>query len=51
MKKHNFSSGPAILPQSVFEQAAQACLELDGKGLSILEAVPKKYGHPYETRE
>ncbi len=37
MKKHNFSSGPAILPQAVFEQAAQACLELDGIGLSILE--------------
>jgi phosphoserine aminotransferase len=37
MKKHNFSSGPAILPQSVFEQAAQACIDLDGIGLSILE--------------
>ncbi len=37
MKKHNFSSGPAILPQRVFEQAAQACVELDGIGLSILE--------------
>jgi len=37
MKKHNFSSGPAILPQSVFEQAAQACRELDGMGLSLLE--------------
>ncbi len=37
MKKHNFSSGPAILPQTIFEQAAQACLELNGIGLSILE--------------
>lgn len=37
MKKHNFSSGPAILPQSVFEQAAAATLDLDGIGLSILE--------------
>lgn len=37
MKKHNFSSGPAILPQTVFEQASQACLELDNTGLSLLE--------------
>lgn len=37
MKKHNFSSGPAILPQSVFEQAAAATLDLNGIGLSILE--------------
>jgi phosphoserine aminotransferase len=37
MKKHNFSSGPAILPQIVFEQAAQACIDLDGIGLSVLE--------------
>lgn len=37
MKKHNFSSGPAILPQSVFAQAAEAIRELPGTGLSILE--------------
>ena len=37
MKKHNFSSGPAILPQSVFAQAAEAVKELPGTGLSILE--------------
>lgn len=37
MKKHNFSSGPSILPQEVFEQAAQAVLNLDGSNLSILE--------------
>ena len=37
MKKHNFGAGPSILPQEVFEQSAQACLDLDGIGLSILE--------------
>jgi phosphoserine aminotransferase len=37
MKKHNFSAGPAILPDSVLEQAAQAARELNGSGLSLLE--------------
>lgn len=37
MKKYNFSSGPAILPESVFAEAAQAVKELPGEGLSILE--------------
>ncbi len=37
MKKHNFSAGPAILPASVFEQASQGVLDLNGIGLSILE--------------
>lgn len=37
MKKHNFSAGPAILPASVFEQAAQGVKDLNGSGLSILE--------------
>lgn len=37
MKKHNFSAGPAILPQSVFAEAAQSVQDLDGSGLSILE--------------
>lgn len=37
LKVHNFSAGPCILPQEVFEQAAQAVLDLDGSGLSILE--------------
>ncbi len=37
MKKHNFSSGPAILPQSVFEEASNACVDFAGMGLSILE--------------
>ncbi len=37
MKKHNFSAGPSILPQEVFQKAAQAVLDFNGSGLSILE--------------
>lgn len=34
---HNFNAGPSILPKEVFEQAAQAILDYNGSGLSILE--------------
>ncbi|MDT0644056.1 3-phosphoserine/phosphohydroxythreonine transaminase [Zunongwangia sp. F363] len=37
MKKHNFSAGPCILPQEVFQQASQAVLDFNDSGLSILE--------------
>lgn len=37
MKKHNYSAGPCILPQEVFEQSAQALLDFNQSGLSILE--------------
>ncbi len=37
MKKHNFFAGPAILPAPVLEQAAQAVVDFEGMGLSILE--------------
>ncbi|MGV7107400.1 3-phosphoserine/phosphohydroxythreonine transaminase [Flavobacterium sp. U410] len=37
MKKHNFSAGPSILPQEVLEQSAQAVLNFNNSGLSILE--------------
>ena len=37
MKKYNFSSGPATLPQTLFEQAAKATLDYQNSGLSILE--------------
>lgn len=37
MKKHNFNAGPAILPQSVMVEAAQAVTDFNGSGLSILE--------------
>ncbi len=37
MKTYNFSAGPAILPQEVFEEASKAVLSFTDKGLSILE--------------
>ncbi|MCB0396302.1 MAG: 3-phosphoserine/phosphohydroxythreonine transaminase [Flavobacteriales bacterium] len=36
-KIHNFSAGPGILPQEVFKQAAQAVLNYEGSGLSLME--------------
>lgn len=37
MKKHNFSAGPSILPQEVFEKASKAILDFENTGLSIIE--------------
>jgi len=37
MQVHNFSAGPAILPQSVMKEAAEACVNFNGIGLSLLE--------------
>lgn len=37
MKKHNFNAGPSILPREVIEQTAQAVLDLNGSGLSLME--------------
>ena len=37
MKKHNYSAGPCILPQEVFEKSAQAVLNFNNSDLSILE--------------
>jgi len=37
MKKHNFSAGPSILAHEVIEKTAQAVLDFNGSGLSILE--------------
>lgn len=37
MKKHNFSAGPSILPQEVFQKASEAILDFNGIGLSLLE--------------
>lgn len=36
-KKHNFSAGPCILPQEVFQKASEAILDFNGIGLSLLE--------------
>ncbi len=35
--KHNFGAGPGILPHEVLKQAAQAVVDFNGIGLSILE--------------
>lgn len=37
MKKHNYSAGPCILPQEVYEKSAQAILNFNNSDLSILE--------------
>lgn len=35
--KHNFGAGPGILPQEVLKQAADAVVDFNGLGLSLLE--------------
>ena len=37
MKAYNFSAGPAILPEEVFQEAAEAVKSFTDRGLSILE--------------
>ncbi|MCV6628989.1 MAG: 3-phosphoserine/phosphohydroxythreonine transaminase [Flavobacteriaceae bacterium] len=37
MKKHNFSAGPCILPQEVMQEAAEAVLNFNNSGLSLIE--------------
>jgi phosphoserine aminotransferase len=37
MKIHNFSAGPSILPQEVITKAAEAVLNLNNSGLSLIE--------------
>ncbi len=37
MTKHNFNAGPSILPREVIEKTADAVLNLNDSGLSILE--------------
>lgn len=34
---HNFNAGPAVLPQTVLEQAQQELLDYQGRGMSIME--------------
>ncbi len=36
-KKHNFSAGPCVLPDEVFEKSASAVREFNGTGLSLIE--------------
>ena len=37
MKKHNYSAGPCILPQEVFQKSSEAILDFNNSGLSLLE--------------
>ena len=37
MKKHNFSAGPCILPQSVLKQASEAVVNFNDLDLSLIE--------------
>ncbi len=37
MKKHNFSAGPSILASEVIANTAEAVLDLNGTGLSVME--------------
>ena len=47
MKKYNFNAGPSILPQEVIKQTAEAVLDFQGEGLSILEISHRaKYFQP-----
>jgi len=37
MKKHNFNPGPSVLPEFTINKTAEAVLNLNGSGLSIME--------------
>ena len=37
MKKHNFNAGPCILPRIAIENTANAILDFNGIGMSIME--------------
>ena len=37
MKKYNFGAGPSILPQEVMKATADACVEFQDMGLSLME--------------
>ena len=37
MKKYNFNAGPSILPREVIEATANACLDFNQSGLSLME--------------
>lgn len=37
MKKYNFGAGPSVLPQEVMKATADACVEFQGMGLSLME--------------
>lgn len=46
-KKYNFNAGPSILPQEVIKQTADAVIDFQGEGLSLLEISHRaKYFQP-----
>ena len=47
MKKYNFNAGPSILPQEVIKETAEAVIDFQGEGLSVLEISHRaKYFQP-----
>jgi len=44
---YNFSAGPAVLPETVLEEAAQGIREINGSGMSLLEVSHR--GKDYEA--
>ena len=44
MKKHNFSPGPSILPQYVFDESIKAIQNFNDTELSILEVSHRSKG-------
>lgn len=53
MRKLNFSSGPAVLPEEVLRRAQDAIWDLDGSGIGILEHSHrgKEFGRVLERAE
>ena len=45
MKQHNFGAGPGILPKEVIEESAEAVLNFNNSGLSILEISHRSSGY------
>jgi phosphoserine aminotransferase len=45
MKQHNFGAGPGILPKEVIEESAEAVLNFNNSGLSILEISHRSKGY------
>jgi phosphoserine aminotransferase len=45
MKQHNFGAGPGILPKDVIEESAEAVLNFNNSGLSILEISHRSKGY------
>ena len=36
-KVHNFSAGPCILPQEVFQKSSESIIDFNNSGLSLIE--------------